>query len=243
VTATILIRRALQLLGAIDPGETPNASEMEDARLALNALLDSWSTERLNIYTIGAALYPLVTTQAAYTIGSATGGSGGDLVAVRPIKIDRANAVLTDAATKLIRLPLEIIDAKRWAEIRSRAATASVPELLYYDHAVPQATISVYPTPTFTGTAPQLELFTWAALTAFADLVTAVYIAPGYDRALTYNLAIEIAPEFGREPSGAVIAVAREAKAAIRAMNAALYGVEPPAGPLNAVPQAGQGGA
>jgi hypothetical protein len=80
---------------------------------------------------------------------------------------------------------------------------------IYCDYAMPVATVFVFPRPRFTGSpAPQLELYTWVPLQQFADLVTSYALAPGYERAVIYNLAVELAPEFGAQIQPAVSEVA-----------------------------------
>jgi hypothetical protein len=48
-TVRDLIKGSLRLLGATATGETPSSEEQADALATLNALLDSWSLERLMI--------------------------------------------------------------------------------------------------------------------------------------------------------------------------------------------------
>ena len=50
-TAGDQINRALRLLGVLAEGETPSASESQDALMALNQMIDSWNTERLSVFS------------------------------------------------------------------------------------------------------------------------------------------------------------------------------------------------
>ena len=50
-TASDQINRALRLLGVLAEGETPSAETSQDALIALNQMIDSWSTERLSVYS------------------------------------------------------------------------------------------------------------------------------------------------------------------------------------------------
>ena len=234
MTATVLISGALRLLGEIvAPGQTAAPEELAEGLTALNAMLDNWSTERLNIYAISVAAYTLVTTQQVYGIGPA---GGATFAAPRPIKIELAAILSLNPSGALVRSELELIDQAHWQALAVKSASSSVADRLYYDHGAPNGNLYLWPVPVFTGTAPQLELSTWAAL-AFADLTTPAFFAAGYELAIRYNLAVQMASLFGVEPTAATIETAREAKAAIRAINAATPDGEPPTGALNALPE------
>jgi hypothetical protein len=56
-------------------------------------------------------------------------------------------------------------------------------------------------------------------LTEVANLSTVLYYPPGYLRAFTYNLAMEIAPEFGVEPSPQVKRIAMTSKRDLKRIN------------------------
>jgi hypothetical protein len=56
-------------------------------------------------------------------------------------------------------------------------------------------------------------------LTQPANLATNILFPPGYLRAFTYNLACEIAPEFGVEPSHQVQRIAMTSKRNLKRIN------------------------
>jgi hypothetical protein len=56
-------------------------------------------------------------------------------------------------------------------------------------------------------------------LTKPANLATTLAFPPGYLRAFRYNLACEIAPEFGVEPSQQVLRIAMSSKRNIKRIN------------------------
>jgi hypothetical protein len=56
-------------------------------------------------------------------------------------------------------------------------------------------------------------------LTEPATLATELYFPPGYMRAFRYNLACELAPEFGVEPSQQVSRIAMYSKRNIKRIN------------------------
>lgn len=135
--------KAINVLGA---GETPAASESADALVELNAMLDLWSTDRLFVLSILSQLFPLVTTQAAYQIGSSAADYPN---ANRPIHIETAYVLFT-ALGSTVRERLRIITPPEWDSLSPREATAAWPTVLYNDGAVPYSTLRLWPTPAFT---------------------------------------------------------------------------------------------
>jgi hypothetical protein len=105
-----------------------------------------------------------------------------------------------------------------------KTRTGLFAEALYCDYAYPNAAISLSPRPTG-GT---LEVSSYTPLTQFASLATTIALPDGYERALTYALALELAPEYGRPIDQAVMGVAGESKQAITALNALVLGETQP---------------
>lgn len=69
--------------------------------------------------------------------------------------------------------------------------------------------------------------YTPAALLQFADLTTPITLPAGYERALPLGLAIELAPQYDMEPSAALAANFKEARAAATILQAAISGGAP----------------
>jgi len=80
----------------------------------------------------------------------------------------------------------------------------------------PDITMSIYPRPT-----RDLEwhFVSVQELGNPATLATDLFFPPGYLRAFTYNLAMEIAPEFGVEPSPQVQRIAMTSKRNLKRIN------------------------
>lgn len=202
-TASSIIRRSMRLIGALAEGETPSASEQADGLEALNAMLDSWRNESLAVYSLRDEVLTL-TGAASYTIGT-----GGNLNTTRPVKI--ASAYQRVGTTDY---PLRIASALAWADLTAKAATSDVADLLYYDPAYPLGVLYLYPIPS----AGVLHLVTWVPLVSYAAADT-VALPPGYQDALTFSLAVRLAPEYSRPVTPEVAAMARSSKESIQRVN------------------------
>jgi hypothetical protein len=90
------------------------------------------------------------------------------------------------------------------------------PEVVYYEAEFPLGVVNVYPKGDSTY---ELHLSSWKQLPTYTNLSNTVSLPPGYERAIRYNLAVELAPEYAREPSGAIVDRAERAKANIKRTN------------------------
>jgi hypothetical protein len=210
-----IIYASLREIGQLRaPGQSPSTTEQTDVLNALNRMLGTWDTKRLNIFTLLRSDYALTAGFENYTIGGAGGGSGGTLNAVRPVAIRNANIITSVDA---FSIPLRLVPASEFFAEPDRNRQAAVPLLLYYDAAYPTATLYLYPVPL---NAASLELFTWQQFTQFALLTTIFDMPPGYENAIILNLAVRVAPMFNIQPSAALIGEAQDAYESIRGLNA-----------------------
>jgi hypothetical protein len=74
----------------------------------------------------------------------------------------------------------------------------------------------MYPVPS---TASTINLYSRKPLTNFASLTDNLTLPPGYERALKYSLAVELAPEYQVSAGQDVIALAIAAKASLKRTN------------------------
>lgn len=205
-TAQTVINRALRLIGALDPEESPTTNETANALEALNGLIDSWRNDRLIVWSIATVTKTLTAGDGTYTIGS-----GADINTTRPVRIE--GAYVTESS---IDYPIQVIDEAAYRNIADKATQSDFPEYLYYDPAVANGTIYLWPVPS---AANVLTLSVWAPISTLATAGTTVTLPPGYERALASNLAIDIAPEFQKVASQEVAKMARESLAAIKKAN------------------------
>ena len=203
--AATLIKDAMQDLGVLGAGRTPNANDLTDCLRKLNSMLDSWATSSI--------LVPF-TTQISHTLDgsqSYTVGSGADINTTRPTYINSAfvNDGNDDYSVFVLR------DRSAYDRITDKSLTGR-PEVLYYEPSLPSGTLYVY----YVGNASYtLYLNVRGQLTQFPDTSTDVDIAPGYNKAIYTNLAIEIAPMYEVTVSNELAKKAQESLAQIKRLN------------------------
>jgi hypothetical protein len=210
MTALDIITDALIDLGAIDPIEALTADEASHGLRRLNAMLGSWSNERLACYQILQENFALSSGVASYTIGS-----GATFSTTRPLDI--LSAFIRDGG---IDYPLTILTRERYDRIQAKT-TQYQPEYLIYTPSVANAVITLYGVPAKAYPVTDgLYINSQKQLQNFALLTTTVVLPEGYVRALIANLALELAPAYRRKPSDELMAIARESKANIKRTNA-----------------------
>ena len=208
-TARDIINGSLRLIGALASGETPQASDSSDALGALNDMLESWSNEKLIIPSMIEESFTLSSGQSLYTMGV-----GGDFDTSRPIRIE--TAVIVNGSSPSNDIRVDIITSNEFAKIGVKETQSSIPYSIYMEGSYPLARINVYPVPSVATT---LKLFSWKPLTNLTNLSTEINLPPGFNRALRYNLAQELAPEYGREAGPTVQTVASRSLSNIKRIN------------------------
>ena len=218
MNAGALINSALRMINVLASGEQPSAAEQTDALTILQQMIDEWQAERLTIFTIqrtgqqgGPQTFPLVSGQQTYTLGP-----GGNFNIPRPARIERMSLEWLSNPAQPLELPLEMVNEQRWQTVPVKAITSTLPTVVYDDQAFPLRNLSFWCIPTVVS---NVIIYYWQPLNTFTDLVTDVQFPPGYFKALRYNLAVDLAPEFGRPLPPEVAMQAMASKAVIESMN------------------------
>jgi len=208
-TAGDQINGALRLLGVLAEGETPSAATSQDALFALNQMIDSWGTEKLSTFTTQEQVFSWLPGFVSRTLGPS-----GDFVGDRPVLMDDAT-YFVDASTG-ISYGIKLINQQQYDGIAVKSVTSTFPQVMWINTNYPNIDMHVYPVPT---KVLEWHFISAAQLTQPATIATPLYFPPGYMRAFRYNLACEIAPEFGVEPSGTVGRIAIASKRNLKRIN------------------------
>jgi len=208
-TAGDIINGSLRLLGVLAEGEVPSAETSQDALRAMDQMIDSWNTERLAVFSTQDQVF----TWPAGLI-SRTLGPSGDFVGNRPILLDDSTYFVEPGTG--VSYGVKIINQQQYNGIAIKDVTSTFPQVIYVNMNYPDIEMFVYPRPT--------RDLTWhfvsvEELTQPATLATNISFPPGYLRAFRYNLACEMAPEFGVEPSSQVRRLAMASKRNLKRIN------------------------
>jgi hypothetical protein len=175
----------------------------------MNQMIDSWNTERLSVFSTQDQIFTWPASTQSRTLGPT-----GNFVGNRPVLLDDAT-YFRDPATN-VSYGIKIINQQQYNGIAVKTVTSTYPQVLWINMTYPDIEMYVYPVP--------LRPLEWhfvsvEELTQPAVLATTLSFPPGYLRAFKYNLACEIAAEFGVEPSPQVQRIAMTSKRNLKRIN------------------------
>ena len=203
--------RALRLTGAFGKYDLIPAPDGQGALEALQSMVESWGLDQTYIYTILQEHFPLVVGQVSYTIGS-----GGDFNTARPNRISNI-FTRTGSGTTTTDYPVQLLTERSdYDNIVNKNIQTGIVQAAYYEESYPLGKLWLW------GSASsgfEIYIDSWQRLQTFSSLATVLSLPPGYWRALTYSLAVELEPEYPGMMSPAVPKIATEAKAAIKDLN------------------------
>ena len=208
-TAGDQINAALRLIGMLAEGETPSADTSNDALNALNQMIDSWNTERLSVFNTQDQMYSWTPGLKTQTLGPT-----GDFVGNRPVLLDDSTYFRDPSSG--ISFGIKFINQQQYDGIAVKTVTSTYPQVMWINMEYPNITMTVYPVPT---KVLEWHFISVEELDKPATLATNLTFPPGYLRAFKYNLACEIATEFGVEPPPNVARIAMTSKRNLKRIN------------------------
>lgn len=187
-TALDLVSKALRRIKALAQGQTADGNDAEDALETLNDMIDSMSVEDLLLYYSKIETLSLTVGVSTFTIGRVA----ADFDIDRPIEILGANIRLADN-TDLP--PLNIVSLDTFQAIAQKEIGNTYPQYMYYQPTHPNGTIGLWQLPSAGLT---LRIQVNALLEELEDLATEIILPPGYKRYFVAELAVQLAPEYGK---------------------------------------------
>jgi len=203
-TGRVLVKKMLQKARIVTKNEDPSSDEITDGLDSLNAMLSSWSNDSLLTYYRAKETFPLVSGQDTYTIGA-----GADFNTTRPVHLLDAQAYQGTVNFGTIAIVDDVVFQRYVDDLNISGS----PIYLNYDNNYPIATIRLYPIPT---AGYNLQLLSEKELTSLS-LDVEISLPPGWERALIYNGAKEVAGEYGQELSAQDAEIADDSLKLIKA--------------------------
>lgn len=210
MNAREIITAALRKLRVKRAGYDLSDEEAADGLTALNALVREAGGNDLLVPSRTVETLTLTAGTNPHTIGSS-----GTLNTTQPTDI--VTAVIKDSAGVTLSTLDVTMTADEYADIANQGASG-LPRRLWFERGTSLGKIYFDYVP---DAAYSFMLVSLKPVTTFAALGTDNPFFSEYENFLIYNLAVDLASEYGKDPSQAVVARATQTRAAIEVNNAA----------------------
>ena len=178
-TVNDIIKRALRKCGIRDVTDT---TKLTEAMNALNDMLESW--EGILHYAPTEESFTLTAGTESYTIGS-----GGDFDTVRPIEL--LSAFIRDSSG--VDYPVDVTLTKQEYDDIADKDASNRPDKLYYAPENPLGKIYFNYAPS---SAETFHLASFKPYTAYTATTDTINEPTSYEKAMVFNLAVDLAPEY-----------------------------------------------
>lgn len=197
-----IIYRALRAARIVKRAQgIPSQSQYQEGLDYLNTLADQWAARRPFMWTTTFTQYTLTPNHQPHRMGPGLVSPDFN-VAVRPVRIESANIVLTGngtpnpapnppatpagAVNTNVDVPLNIRDSAWWANERVKGIATNIPTDLYPEYDWDSLALWLWPIPSY---AYGLRLETWVGLTQFTSIQQKFSAPPAYFNAVHLTLA------------------------------------------------------
>lgn len=194
-----LIAASLRKIGGLSSGETIETTRQTEALYALQSMLRSWGA-------VSNYVFASVKESTTLTAGTATytWGSGGAINSARPNQLIGAYILDSGSMTH----PVDIISEGEYRTITDKT-TSSRPDKIFLYPAFPLSTLYLHPVPSATETLYLDSYKPFTESSSFTLTTDEIDFPLYYEEPIIYNLAIRLAPEYGKSASVEVALIAK----------------------------------
>lgn len=235
-TVRELLNGAHRLLNLTSSGNVLPESVYQDNLPALNQMLDSWNTERLSVFCTEDQTYLWPAGERTRTLGPSgdfalflgtqsndpMSTQDNDLIGLDGLGLQPTRPILLDDSTYFrdpstnVSYGIRFINQLQYNNIAVKTVQSTYPQVMWVNNTYPNITMTVYPVPS---RILEFHFISVQPLNNPTTLETALLFPPGYLRAFRYNLALELAAEFGVEPATEVRRIAMVSKRDLKRIN------------------------
>jgi hypothetical protein len=212
VVANDIINGALRLIGVLAANEQPSYQESNNALVSLNNMLDAWSAQKLTAYQRVAETFAFVAGQQSYQMGLS---GTPDWSTARPSEIENMVWQQIQGSTTF-QFQIQIINQDQWAALTVPTVTSNISTKCWPNYTYPNLTLNFWPIPS---AAYNIYMISWKPLSSFTTLQTAVSLPPAYTKAIIWNLAVDLTPEYGKPQRTDIIQMATNLHAQLKRVN------------------------
>lgn len=191
-TAMLIIKDALVICG-LEDNEQPSAEQLAHGLRTLNNMVKAYSRRGLKAWKWTEVTLDLVDNQSTYSIGP----TGSDLTMDYPLTIDNLRRVEPNSPP-VTEYPMEIISKSEYYQVVNRNNKGQ-PLQAFIEQKLPNAMIHVWPAPLI-GVVQQVRFSAKVHLQDFASQISEADFPDEWIEALTYNLALRLAPMWVMDP-------------------------------------------
>ena len=212
-----LFDAALMEIGVLEAGGTGATADRTYCLGVVNRMLGTWSAELGPLHYETTESLTWTAAQASRTIGTS-----GDFNTPRPEKI--LYAQFRDASSN--DNPIDVVTHEFYQSIVDKTTADVTPLLIAYNPTIASSlgTLFIWPVPSASAT---IRLTSYKPFTVITDQTATVVLPSGYEGALVFNLAMQIAAAFGVQLSPVTAGEARRTKRVIEEANIV---IQPPKG-------------
>lgn len=191
-TARDIIEGALSLINVVGDGLSPSPEMISRGHDALNDILVTWNNQELMLYKTR-----LIQGTLSAGVNPTSIGPMGDIDTTtieRPARIERLYTRV-DVGPNPVDFIAQQIDHNRYQEIITKNVETSYPTNFYYQADYPLGYIYTYPVQSQDLT---VVISAWDNINTIVNVVDDLIMPYGYDVALKYQLAVDLAPSYGK---------------------------------------------
>lgn len=214
-TASELINSAFRLIGVLGAEEIPPANMSNLALGVLNQMIDAMTAQQYMNQTVARTVFNPTVLKQTYTLGP-----NGDFNMPRPPRVPNIS-ILTNQGQQELELQLSMLNVVEWQNIPVKNTQSALAQCCYNDNSFPLMNLNFWPI--VNATPFGFAIYSWFQnLDYFADLSKTAYMfAQGNLKMLRYNLAVDLAGEFGgdAEKFPLILKIAQDSKALVKSIN------------------------
>lgn len=208
-----LITDSISYIGQAGIGQSIAPEQAQQALRKANRMLQTWSIQKLVEYVVTVRTFLLSTGVQDYTVGP----TGATFTGTRPVFVESGLALIPGTS---MQNPMNMLDKTQWDALPDSGVvcgTNGAPSNLWPEYTYPNLSFHVSPIPS---TPTTIKLGTWELLQQFSAITDVVNLPPAYEKAIMYNLAVEIAGDYDAPVSPDLAALAADSLNSIKTNNA-----------------------